>query len=670
MSTSLSSPSIAKRLQTSPSLPSADFAHSGFLREMLDQLRPQSMVECILWMSIVVVGQRYWLVAAFQRPHDSLGVAAMYRHHDIQYYPLISSLAQGNLGEGNLWENRGQGLVSFPFASVSLHAACLRLFGIVGLMVADGLGTLCYYLVVLAFLRLFVRSSLLANCLAFLITGNILDISLVHQLHALPGVPEELRFRGYRIPRPFMTEIHFVACMGLCLWVLGRPEARRNKWVWACLGVFLAFLLQGDFHGFVVMAMAAGLVGAVSLAFKYRGLGNILVCLSLCAGLFLAASSVFWAQRFMENPDVPRRLGMFSVARGQIWHLQNPLVLQKCLEATAFMAGFSFLMRRGWKQPSHGVRALALGCFAVLAYEAIFVLGFATGKGIQLYHFVDRLAGIVSYCWVALLGFLIESLCVLIVTLPWRAFTERLDRWAPSGVKAVALAIAIGGVFLSFLDEARSGPNLQHMRLTCYPELTNYRDDFAALTSELAKPAYADCKVLATLDHQVFAWWVSFRRGYSFLPDPFSTTVPDAEIERRIMWFLHEMNVSTATFKELLHSRMFRTMWLGHDKYQCSKAYQFAPLDDYDQGALKAYENSTILDSWAQAVPLSEQRRLTRLFECSAGAAELGTKPRLDLIVNLRSPHLPDPNRNEYELIFRNTTFDVWQRGHGVSAER
>src|SRR5579862_5530958 len=213
MSASPATSSTTNRLRTTAPLPRQVPAKSGFFREMLEQLRPQSMVECILWMSIVVVGQRYWLVTAFQRPHDSLAVAAMYRHHDMQYYPLISSLAQGNLGEGNLWENRGQGLVSFPFASVSLHAACLRLFGIVGLMVADGLGTLCYYLAVLAFLRLFVRSSLLANCLAFLIAGNILDLGVTEYLRFLPGVPVELRFRGYRIPRPFITEIHFVACM-------------------------------------------------------------------------------------------------------------------------------------------------------------------------------------------------------------------------------------------------------------------------------------------------------------------------------------------------------------------------------------------------------------------------------------------------------------------------
>ena len=188
---------------------------------------------CPSWWS---ASRYYWLVAAFQRPHDSLAVAAMYRHHDMQYYPLISSLAQGNFGEGNLWENKGQGLVSFPFASVSLHAICMRLFGIVGLMVADGLGTLCYFLVVLAFLRLFMRSSLLAACLAFLVTGNILDLGFAEYLRFLPGVPDELRFRGYRIPRPFITEIHFVACLSLCLWILGRPDARQSKWVWGGFG--------------------------------------------------------------------------------------------------------------------------------------------------------------------------------------------------------------------------------------------------------------------------------------------------------------------------------------------------------------------------------------------------------------------------------------------------
>jgi hypothetical protein len=661
MSASLSDSSTTNRLWTVPALPAAPVARPSLLREMLEQLRPQSMVECILWMSIVVVGQRYWLVTAFQRPHDSLAVAAMYRHHDMQYYPLISALADGNIGEGNLWENRGQGLVSFPFASVSLHALCLRLFGIVGLMVADGLGTLCYFLVVLAFLRLFVRSSLLATCLAFLITGNILDLSMAEYLRHLPGVPDELRFRGYRIPRPFITEIHFVACMSLALWILGRPEARQSKWVWGSLGAFLALLLQGDFHGFVIVAMTLALLGTACLAFEYRRLGNLTVCVLVCLGVFLAVSPVFWLQRLMENPEMPRRLGMFTLPRGQIWHLPDHSGLQKCLEAAAFLAGFSFLMRRGWKQQSHGVRAIGLACFAIVAHQAIFVMGYATGKGIQLYHFGDRLTGIVSYCWVALLGYLVESFCVLIVTIPWRGLAERLNRWAPTGLKAAVLVIAGAGVLLAFHDEAQSGPNLQHMRLLIYPELTNYRDDFAALAVELAKPEYADCKVLATLDHQVFSWWVSFHRGYSFLPDPFSTTVPDAEIERRVVWFSHEVNLSSASFLELLRSRMFRNLWLGHDKYQCSKVYHFAPLDDYEPAALAAYENSTIFDCWVQAVPLSEQRRLLRLFELPLD--DLGTRPRLDLIVTGLSPRLPEPSKSEYELVYRNTNFQVWRRG-------
>ena len=352
-------------------------------------------------------------------------------------------------------------------------------------------------------------------------------------------------------------------------------------------------------------------------------------------------------------------------ARSRVWQLPSSPALQKCLEAAAFMAGFSFLMRP-WLETTvaRGIRALALACFAIpWLHQAIFVLGYTTGKGIQLYHFVDRLTGIVSYCWIALLGFLIESLGVLIVTLPWPAFTTRLQRVAPVSIKAAVLVIALGGIFLSFRDEASGGPNLQHMRVGLYPELTNYRDDFVALTIELAKPDYADCQVVATLDHQVFSWWVAFHRGFSFLPDPFSTTVADAEIELlRIVWFAREMNMLLATFRSLFQSRMFRVMWLGHDRYQCSKAYQFALLDDYDPAALLAYEASTILDSWVQAVPLSEQRRLERLFESPPGAAELGTRPRLDLIVSSNSPHLPGPNKSDYQLVYRNSTFEVWRR--------
>lgn len=650
------------RLEAMPSLRAPGAMPGRSFSEVLENLRPQSMVECLLWMSIVVVGQRYWLVAAFQRPHDSLAVAAMYRHHDMQYYPLISSVASGNFGEGNLWENRGHGLVSFPFASVALHALCLRLFGIVGLMVADGLATLCYFLVVLAFLRLFVRSSLLATCLAFLITGNILDMAMAAQIHQLPGVPNELRFRGYRIPRPFVTEIFFVACLTLVLWMVKQPEARRNPWVWGGLGIGLALLLQGDFHGFVVTGLGVAVLVVICLGFEVRRIVTFGTCLLCCGGLFLSFSSIFWIQRVLEHPDLPRRLGVFALPRGQFWQLPETDALIKCLDAAAFMAGFSFLMHRGWKKPSLGKLALSLACLALLAHQAIFILGYVTGKGVQLYHFVDRLTGIMSYCWVALLAFLIESLGVILLTLPWGKLTERLDHWAPAALKTAVLGIAVASIALAFHDEARNGPNLQHMRLICYPELTNYRDDFVGLTVELNKPAYADCKVLATLDHQVFAWWVSFHRGYSFLADPFSTTVPDAEVERRIVWFLRDLNLSTPEFKALLEQRMFRLMWLGHDKYQCSKAYQFAPLDDYGPEALKAYRESTVLDSWVQAVPLSEQRRLINLFELPGGAEQLGARPRLDLIVLNHSPNLPGPSKSEYDLVFRNSTFEVWRR--------
>ena len=544
-------------------------------------------------------------------------------------------------GEGNVWEKSRSGLVSFPFASVSLHAACLRCSESSGSWWPTGLERLCYYLVVLAFCAFCTPRRCWPTAWPFSSPSNIFEIGVANTFGSCWRTCRTA-FRGYRIPRPFITEIHFVACMALCLWILGRPEARQpldlGRWEFSGSAAARRFpRLPGDGSG-------NNSPGRREHCYEFRGLAGFGRCLVTCGALFLATSSVFWVQRFEENPDVPRRLGMFAVPRGQMWQLGEGATLQKCLEAAAFLAGFSFLMRRVWKQPSHGIRTLALACLAILAYEAIFVLGFALGKGIQLYQFVDRLTGIVSYCWIALLGYLIESFCVLVITLPLGKWTGRLERLAPAGLKALVLGVAIAGILLSF-HEKRMRPNVQHMRLNLYPELTHYRDDFAAMTAELSRPEYAGYRVLATLDHQVFAWWVAFHKGYTFVPDPFSTTVPDAEIERRIAWFLRDMNVSTATFEEFLHSRMFRTMWLGHDKYQCSKAYQFAPLEDYDPSALEAYQKSSVLDSWVQAVPLSEQRRLVHLFEGSPGSAELGDHPRLDLIVSSHSPPLPGPKK-------------------------
>ena len=67
--------------------------------------------------------------------------------------------------------------------------------------------------------------------------------------------------------------------------------------------------------------------------------------------------------------------------------------------------------------------------------------------------------------------------------------------------------------------------------------IPDYRRDFGALAKELGTPRYSSAVVIGTLDIQVYSWWMTFHRGYSFLPEAFSTTLPDSEIEERLIQF-------------------------------------------------------------------------------------------------------------------------------------
>ncbi|MBD2325761.1 hypothetical protein [Alkalinema sp. FACHB-956] len=673
-------------------------------------------------------GWSYWLLNRMQHSGESLPVSALYRGGDMEYYPLINAVGQLQWGEFALWEKLETGVGAFPWVSVSFHGLLERFLGIHGFWVADGLVTIAYYSLMTLVLRAFglglgweiglagllttgviggvlaevsdvifnhlsqIPSAAFNRLLLVLLIGLGCILSYVTVRFTALGSRRNQWFRlaiaamaltfpvlfssvvipfwGGRIPRPFVTELFWLFQLGSLAALFVQRERYVGHWrIWAGLGISFSLLLQGDFHSAVVLAIANSTV-MICLCWQLRQQsGQQRACIQGIGVSFLAAmvtSIPFWIQRSLANPDATTRLGVFPVDRGHLLFLPSELPYY-------LLVG---LLLWGWFLGLAGDRSAqsrrGLGLIAILSVAACFALPISTvilGQTVQIYQFFDRFLRVMGFGLVIYGSYGLRQLFQ-------RVQPEGLpQRWRAIGL-ATGLALAL---LFPFREAQALVSNGQHVRAD-FPEwqaLPDYRHNFNALVAELAKPEYHSAKVLGTLDVQVYAWWVTFQNGASYLPEAPLTTVSDREIEARLLSFCKLLNLSPQAFVGLINRSYTNLFWLGHGKYQASRAYTYAPLSDYFPAVQQQIGRTGLLNSLSVALPISEQRRLLETYWQTPGPTGSNSKlessklenskldsPRLDIIVLTQDASLQgaSPIDPDFELTYENPAFRLWRR--------
>src|SRR5262249_45372426 len=145
-----------------------------------------------------------------------------------------------------------------------------------------------------------------------------------------------------------------------------------------------------------------------------------------------------------------------------------------------------------------------------------------------------------------------------------------------------------------------------------------YRADLLSVIGRLGEPASRGRRVLATLDHQLFVWWVAFRHQPAYLVDPFVSPLGDQVIERRLVRFCKLVGASRAQLGDVLAERTVNVFWLGHNKYQASRGHSFAPISEYAPATQRSILTSSPFDNWHIALPRGELERLLALYDAES----------------------------------------------------
>lgn len=608
----------------------------------------------------------YWLISWWQHPNDPLSTIVMYRAGgDTQYFPLISALSRLQFGEFCLYEFNGKGIIPFPFVAIVPHALGYYFFGPFGFILTDIVIALVYYIILSRLLELSGASRFLSRCSSLLVaTGALNYILSMFSDFIFSRKCIWLTFWGWRIPRPFISEIFFLISIYCILALLSPQNSIARKRYWFILGLSTAFLLQGDLHSALTIIFSIFSLFLFLLFFKKNFRVTIIKGIFSCSFALTIFSIPFFLQRLFENPDVPRRLGLIPIPRTKILLLYGKSTYI-ALTAVIMFASALLLVVKYFKNIEHKDRIrnsiITMFCICLIAFiiQPVSILLFS--KVMQLWQFHDRF---IRISLLTIMLFMLYALDSASQFLKINVKGSKTVNFIGSNFFKKLIVIILVFICLSAMfREARiSSGEKRHIRygFVEYGSLPNYRDDFVLLIKELIKREYKDCKVIGTFDHLVFSWWVTFNHGFSYLVDPFIAAVPDSTIELRLINLCKIIGMSSEEFKNFFTRPYVYTLWLGHAKYQANSLYAFSPLSDYDADTQKTLKTTNIDAIWHQIIPKSEQIRLIKRYLNDGTKNDL----RLDLVVLTNDESLSSfaPSSHTFMLTYKNSTFRVWRR--------
>jgi putative flippase GtrA len=602
-------------------------------------------------------GGAYWLFT--QQLHEPFAVRLLYRFGDADYLPLIYAIAHGNFREFGAYGLVGTSIIPFPLVSSLPYSLAVAAFGDRGFVMMDIAISIARFALCVLLAGLLVRCKFQQACAAlviFVLTGPALVSHVLPRVQALGWNTSAFGPSWLmRYPRSYVTGL-FLLLLLLTGAHLTKALRRREKAprFFAAHGVALAVTAQGDLHLAMIACLATGIIYLHLLATNFSCRKAIAVTALQVAFAFSIAALPMVVQTLSASADLSVRWGLFPIPRSSVLLFVSR---DKVALALVFGAAIAWLIARRYldeRAEACTFAAVSLYAASVMALPVSVLL---IGKGIQIYHFVDRSRAL--------------AVVVLLVILfaGFGAAVRKLGhaRVVLRALQAVLLLAATTCAAWQIRSSAQLAGDaafigIQQRTWQGWEPLVSYKTDFGALIDELQRPEYRGARVIGTFDQQLAMWWLTRRDHTLWIPDTFLSTAADAIIEKRSLQFARLIGMPEHTFDHLISQpeSYFNNRFLTLAKWQASRAYTAAPIGEYSDEQRNGIGYTSIYDPWVLRLPGRERDRLLRNFRTTDAGV-----PPIDLIVLTDTAsfgRLPGPPAEYFAPVFSNDSFRVWIR--------
>jgi len=686
--------------------PSARTTTPGFREDLRAVFKPERRWHYLFHAVVVLVALSYWIGSWLKLPDTSWAEIIMYRPKgDNQVFPVITALSRLNFGDPTDAFQYGKGVAGFHAIVLLPHALAFRLFGGPGYAIVDALCVWSYFVAATLLLRRCrlgpLPSLLLASAIA---TGSLQNLTgkASLALFKLVGTFEAalsdwefpnliaLNLFDTRIPRPFITEIFVVLLLYFLLrsWHEGGElDARRGL----AVGLLMGLLVQGDPYSFSALGLVlAAVVLRHLMAHGWRVPWGFLAALGLSA---LTVGAYFIYQLSAQHPEAAVRFGLAEYPRTRwvplpgygpwlrvaVVGLFAGLLLlatrtprKVATAATPVGSGRTVSNAGADEEPGDPATAMSR---SVAQFSVVLVLAgwlaqplqlWLIGQGAQIYHYLaNTLPSLYAY---ALVLVLVQF--ALLATRAWRDAPSTPPnvpaRWAAKSLLACFVASLILLGIETPLDAIKT-PLTSREEATPWSQIgTHYRAAFRDLDRAFRQePMLKEAKTFATVCHEVNFLLAGFHNKRAFLPDNGFTTLPDAELERRLFEMAKMCQLHPDRFVSFIQNHVVMNYWLGCAKYWFATDHSFASLTNYSAAQLTEFRKMGPQAPFSLALPPKEIERLALAYATMTfQESDVSTFPDVLVVTSILKEQAIVPHPSLYAEAYTNAAFSVYTRRH------
>ncbi len=579
---------------------------------------------------------------------NSILVNTIFNIEDIQYFPIIISLANLNFNPSYLAGVIAEKSITFPIYSILFHSIFFKIFNVYSFLILEFLLKIIFLIIFFKMVeKIFENLSIsLYFCLFLFLLISLLQLTISygsfrHLEFLFNSLNENL---GSRTPRPLITGIVYFYFF-LTLYSF-RENLKKNNFKFFILIFFLlSFFLNSFFYYFINFSILI-----IFIFFKYLDISfftffkkNKIKIFAVLVS-FIIFSSPFFLQLYFGENDYSERIGVIQLNVQQKiyllkYYLMNLLRIEFLILFISSSTTYYYLNKCFDNSKNQISKLNNFFYFFLISIISPIIFFLISPKLISIYHFL----GVFIF---ASIFYLFLSFC-FILNIKFK-LKEKIS--SKNLFKIILMLI----IFILNTQIANINIKKNKKLVNEFQNIQIFLEDKNFIQSK---------QKLFTNDLRIMNLWMLNNNKQLIVTDGFTNSLKDSQIEFNLISNLKNFGISEKSFKKLIsyskpEIRNDFLMRLFAYKYQANSLYTFTKLDSYHKKLLPIIKSTSPFRVQLQIFPETEKERFYKYFK----NIKLKNHILSDIVIINKVGSFKNfsiPNKN-YELLLSLDFYDVY----------
>ena len=590
-----------------------------------------------------------WALSFIIYPNDFLLTKILFDTPDIQYYPIIISLANFDFYPSYNEIIQAKNIFTFPYGSIILHSLLYKIFGYISIVLSEFIFIFLFFIVtfkIFEHIGFSFSSAVLTSLL-------LLFIPILFNLLSSYPIPyiKELRttvnyFFSDRFPRPQVSGFYYLVFIYLSLKFSKNIEKNLNNKYAIYFAIILGLIVNSFFYFFIYCSLALLFL----LIANYKK--NFILFLKKNTNFLLIFSSIFllflvpfFLQLYLGEPDHSTRIGMVEINLKDKIYL-NKFFFNSILRPEPLLIFFTCILITLFILKKFDNEKLfnSINIFFYLYIASIitpFLFITFSPKVIAMYHFADYIL------MNGILYIIIGSISILYFYL--KRFNEN------NLIKFFVILIIFALISLQNFNTLLASDEREHVNK--FNQIISDNDIVNSKTN------------LFTNDIYFSQTWLLNKNPNLIISDGFTNAITDEQIINNLIKGLKLIGVNSNEFRKIInfegkthYGRNELTTLLFNYKYQANKFRKFSENDQYTPSQNLLINKISPLRVMINILPIDQKELIIRKFDQEKNVKNDFGKFFVVINTDLISNFFMDKNYDDFNILYKKNNILILQK--------